>query len=353
MGAWQFYAVKKTLLTTLVHTIFRKTRVLLVRAGACAGLSLLLVQHALAIGTAVGTIIENTATVDFVFVNSAERVVSNTITFRVAERIDVVVTPQSGQVVVLPNSTARSLLFTVTNTGNGTETYQLAINSLVAGDDFDPIPSLPDPVFFDTDGSGDFSTGDVAYVPGGNDPILLADESVDVLLVNDIPGGLTNGDLGRSELIATAATGSGVPGTVYAGLGDGGTDAVIGTTGGAATEFGEYLVEDLTINVVKTQAVMDPSGGTDAIVGATITYTITVEVVSVGTATLSSVADLIPSWTTFIPNSITLNGLAISDAIDGDAGEYDITGAPTVVVRLGDLTLADGIQTVVFQVTID
>jgi hypothetical protein len=34
-------------------------------------------------------------------------------------------------------------------------------------------------------------------------------------------------------------------------------------------------------------------------------------------------------------------------------GELDSSGAPTVIVRLGDLTLADGIQTVEFQVTID
>ncbi|MCH7538594.1 MAG: hypothetical protein IID57_12145 [Proteobacteria bacterium] len=113
-------------------------------------MTLALTQHAFAVGTVVGTIIENTATVDFVFVNSAERVVSNTVTFLVAERVDVVVTPQSGQVVVLPNGTARSLLFTITNTGNGTETYQLAINSIVVGDDFDPIPALPNSIFFDT-----------------------------------------------------------------------------------------------------------------------------------------------------------------------------------------------------------
>ena len=313
----------------------------------------MLAQHALAVGVAVGTVIENTATVDFVFVNSAETVVSNTTTFQVAERIEVIVTPQSGQVVVLPDDTARSLLFTVTNTGNGAETFQLAINSIVAADDFDPIPALPDSIFFDTDSSGDFSTGDVAYVPGGNDPVLLADQSIDVLLVNDIPATVANGDLGRSELTATSATGTGAPGTVYAGLGDGGADAVIGITGGEATEFGEYIAEDLTINVIKTQVVVDPMGGTEAIAGATITYTVTVEVVSIGTATLSSVADLIPTWTTFVPNSITLNGLAISDATDGDAGEYDITGAPTVVVRLGDLTLVDGLQTVGFQVTID
>ena len=98
---------------------------------------------------------------------------------------------------------------------------------------------------------------------------------------------------------------------------------------------------------------MDPSGGTEPIPGATITYTITVEVISTGTALTSFVDDPIPTWSSFVPNSITLNGLAISDATDGDAGEYDITGAPTVVVRLGDLTQADGLQTVVFQVTID
>ncbi len=302
-----------------MQLIKRRAGVFLVHASACAGLTLLLFQHALAVGTAVGTTIENTATVDFVFVNSSETVVSNTGTFLVAERIDVVVTPQSGQVVVLPNDTARSLLFTVTNTGNGTETYQLAINSIVVADDFDPIPLLPDSIFFDTDGSGDFNTGDVAYVPGGNDPILLADQSVAVLLVNNIPAVVTNGELGRSELIATATTGSGVPGTVYAGLGDGGTDAVIGTTGGEATEFGEYLVEDLTINVVKTQSVIDPSGGIDPITGATITYTIMVEVVTVGTATLSSVADVAVSSLRPSSPSVTIAGMSLTSNTSTDS----------------------------------
>jgi hypothetical protein len=43
----------------------------------------------------------------------------------------------------------------------------------------------------------------------------------------------------------------------------------------------------------------------------------------------------------------------MSDATDTDDGELDTTGAPTVVVRLGDLTQADGQQTVTFSVTID
>lgn len=306
-----------------------------------------------AAGTAVGTLIENTASVDFTQAGAQQTTTSNTVSFLVAERIDVVVTPQSGQVVVSPGDVDRALLFTVTNTGNGTETFILGFNSNIVGDDFDPIPALPDSIFFDTDNSGDFNVGDVAYAAGTNDPMLDADESVDVLLVNDIPGSVADGHLGRSELQATAATGSGAPGLVFGGQGDGGVDAVLGTTGGTAAAFGEYLVDDVTINVVKSQAVADPMGGTAPVVGATITYTIAVEVVSAGTATAATINDVVPTWSTFLPNSITLNGTAITDATDGDAGEFDLTGAPAVVVRLGDLTQADGLKSIVFQVTID
>ncbi|MDJ0793453.1 MAG: hypothetical protein QNI98_04340 [Woeseiaceae bacterium] len=310
-------------------------------------------DRALAAGTAVGTLIENTAVVDFVQGGAQQQVVSNTVSFVVAERIDVVVTLQSGQVVVSPNGVDQALLFTVTNTGNGSEVFGLAMNSVVSGDDFDPVPAVPDSIFFDTDGSGDFNAGDVAYGAGVNDPLLTADESVDILILNNIPGTVANADIGRSELTATASTGSGAPGTVYAGQGDGGVDVVVGTTGATATVSGEYLVDDVAINVVKSQVVNDPNGGNEPIVGATITYTITVEVISTGTATAAVINDPIPTWSTYEPGSITLNGATLTDAIDGDTGEYDVSIAPTVVVRLGDLTQADGLQTIVFQVTID
>ena len=82
-------------------------------------------------------------------------------------------------------------------------------------------------------------------------------------------------------------------------------------------------------------------GGNEPIVGATLTYTITVVVKSAGTATDSTIRDVIPTYSVFVPNSITLNGNAVSDAMDLDAGEYDTTGVPAVVVRLGDLTQGD------------
>ena len=308
--------------------------------------------HAWAAGTPAGTVIDNIATVSFDLAGTNITQDSNLVSVTVVERVDVVVTLQSGQVLVAANDTARSILFTVTNTGNGTETFQLAINSVLAGDDFDPVPAVP-AIYFDSDASGDFTIADVAYVPGSNDPVLLADEAVDVLIVNDIPGTVVNGNLGRSDLTATSGTGTGAPGDTLVGLGDGGVDAVIGSTGGEATVFGEYLVSDVQLSIVKSVAIADPFGGSEPTPGATLTYTIAIEVLNSGTATGATFSDPVPALTTFVANSISLNGGNLTDGIDVDGGELDTSGAPTVVVRLGDLTQADGIQTVVFAVTID
>ena len=322
------------------------------RTFLCVSTLLAISAAAGAAGTPVGTVIQNTATVDFDLAGTPIRLQSNTTTITVAERVDVAVTLQSPQVLVAANDTNRAILFTVTNTGNGSETFALAIESVLTGDDFDPVPAAL-PIYFDTDGSGDLNAGDQVYTPGGNDPVLAADASIDVFIVNDIPGTVVNGDIGLSQLTATSLTGTGAPGTEYAGLGDGGVDAIIGSSGGEDADSGEYLVSDIAVNVFKTQAVADPFGGNEAIPGATLTYTIAVDVTTAATATASVLRDAIPTYTSYVPNSITLNATGLSDAIDADAGEFDSTGTPTVIVRLGDLTQADGVQTVEFQVTID
>lgn len=305
-----------------------------------------------AAGTPVGTVIENTASVTFDLAGSPTTIQTNTTTLTVVERIDVVVTLQSGQVLVAANDTDRALLFTLTNTGNGSETFTLSIDNTDASDDFDPVASSSG-IYFDTDSSGDFTVGDQEYIAGTNDPALAADESIDVFLVNDIPATVVNGNLGRSRILVASDTGTGAPGTVFAGAGDGGVDAVAGPTEGDSEATGEYLVSDVQINVSKSQVVDDQFGGNQPVPGATVTYTITVEVVGGGTATASAVSDPIPTFTAFTPGSMTLNAAPLTDAVGDDAGDYDTSGAPTVVVRLGDITAADGVQTVEFQVTID
>jgi uncharacterized repeat protein (TIGR01451 family) len=321
---------------------------------AAAGLLLLCSGSTFAAGTPAGTAIENTATVNFDLAGTPISLTSNTTSITVVERIDVMATLRSGQVQVAANDTDQALLFTVTNTGNGPETFSLAIDSVIGGSDFDPTPSLPDSIYFDTDNDGIFnSVNDTPYVPGNNDPNLAADESVDVFLVNDISGTVVNGDIGQSELTATSLTGTGIPGTEYPGQGVGGADAIIGTTSGEAADVGEYLVSDVMLDVIKSQLVSDQFGGTQPVPGATITYTVTVEVLSTGTATASVLGDPIPANSTYVASSITLNGAGLSDAADADVGEIDNSGPPTVIVRLGDLTLGSGLQTVTFQVTIN
>lgn len=310
-------------------------------------------SRALAAGVPAGTVIENTATVTYELAGVEVSVDSNPTSITVAERIDVVVTRQSPQLQVQPGETNRALLFRVTNTGNGTEAFQLVLDSNVAGSDFNPVPASTS-IYFDTDASGDLTPGDTAYQEGVNDPDLAPDASVDVFIVNDMPpSGPVNGDIGLSQLTANALTGTGLPGQSFAGQGDGNTDAVLGISGGSAAETGEYVIAGVEISVVKAQVVDDPFGGNEPVPGATVTYTVTVEVTSAGTATAAVFRDVVPEFTTYSPGTIVLNGAPLTDVADADAAELDSSSAPTVVVRLGDLTQADGPQVIEFRVTID
>lgn len=310
-------------------------------------------QVSAAEGTIAGTDIENTAVVSYEVVGTPQTISSNTVTLTVAEVLDVDVTLLSGPVSVVSGAGTQELLFVVTNTGNGTEAFVLAIDNALSGDDFDPVESTPAAIYFDTDGSGDFSADDIPYTPGINDPVLAPDASIDVLLVNDIPAALADGAIGLSELSAAALTGTGAPGDRFPGDGDGGIDAVVGTSGADDAISGQYVLSDIQLAVVKSATVLDPFGGTDPVPGAAITYRIVVTPTGSQTATNTVIADPIPANTSYVPESITLNGGALTDAADADAGAYTAAPTPEVSVSLGDLIETDGVQTIEFTVTID
>jgi uncharacterized repeat protein (TIGR01451 family) len=318
-----------------------------------AALSLGASYGARAVGTAAGTNIQNAAQVTYTVAGVSATTSSNTVSVGVAEILDAVVTIASATVTAGPGAAQQELVFTLTNTGNGPESFSLgALSAGVAGDDFDPVLATP-AIYFDTDGSGDLSAPDVAYVAGTNDPVLAADATVRVLVVNNIPAGVIDGNRGRSELTARAATGVGAPGAVFTGAGAGGLDAVAGATGGDATLFGEYLIAGLQLTAVKSQTVVDQFGGARALPGARINYQIVVTAVGAGMAGAAAFIDLVPTSTTYVAGSLELNSATLSDGADADAGQFATTPAPEVRVNLGDLTSASGPQTIEFAVTIN
>lgn len=323
-------------------------------AFACLGLLALCAggERAHAAGAPAGTQIDNTAQVSYDLGAASLTTSSNTVSLRVAEVLDVVVTVQTPSVSVSPGTGNQALLFRVTNTGNGPETFRLGMLSAIGGDDFDPVPAAS-AIYFDTDASGTLTPADVPYAPGVNDPALAADGFVSLLVLNGIPAALPNAARGLSRLTAEARTGTGAPGTVFAGAGEASTDAVVGTSGADGEGTGEYLVADLALSAVKSATVSDPFGGARPVPGAQVVYQIVVTPSGTGTATGAVVTDPIPLRTRFVPGSLRLNGAPLSDAADADAGSYLAAPAPSVRVALGNLTQASGPQTVAFAVTIE
>ena len=77
-------------------------------------------------GTPAGTDIQSTAQVSYTVSGVALTASSNTSSLIVAEILDAVVTIASSTVTVAPSTSQQELVFTVTNTGNGSETFNLA-----------------------------------------------------------------------------------------------------------------------------------------------------------------------------------------------------------------------------------
>jgi uncharacterized repeat protein (TIGR01451 family) len=311
-------------------------------------LGLWLPGSALAIGAPANTPISNTAQATFTDPDGQPRTVnSNTATLRVDELLgSVVVSNDAGNVGVLSPDNDRPLSFSVTNPGNGSEAYSLAFNASLGGDQYDPSDVR---IYLDN-GNGIFEPGiDTLYAPGVNDPVLAPDQSRVVFVTADTPAGRAVGDTGAVRLTATAVTGSGAPGTTFAGQGTGGVDAVVGATTATANAQGAYIVSQTQSTLTKTQSVSDPFGGNRPIPGAVITYTITMTLSGTGTITGAQIDDSIPANTTYVAGSLTLDSVAQTDAVDADAGRF--TGA-AIAVTLGSVP-APATHTVTFQVRIN
>ncbi|MBE9536349.1 MAG: DUF11 domain-containing protein, partial [Proteobacteria bacterium] len=132
-----------------------------------------------------------------------------------------------------------------------------------------------------------------------------------------------------------------------------GLDAVIGTSGGTSSVIASYVVSNTVVTVGKAAVVSDLSGGSDPLTGATISYTLTVTVTGGGIATGIVITDPIPANTTYTGGTLQLDGAALSDVADVDAGDVGYTTANTVTLSLGNVAGGAPVQTITFDVTIN
>ena len=313
-----------------------------------------------AAGTAAGTSIVNTASVSYTDPGGTPTTVpSNTSTIAVDEILDVtVVANNAGNLPVNTPASNQVLSFTVTNTGNGPETFELSFDAAVAGDNFNPANVR---IYIDTDGNGAFDPlVDTLYVAGTNDPALTgsgaATDSVVVFLVSDIPSSLTDGNIGLVRITAEALTAQGTPGsdvagTVFAGSGQGGTDAVVGSTTAEAVVQNGYIVRQVAATFTKSAVVLDQFGGSNPIPGATITYTLTFTATGTGTLTNVKLEDTIPSGTTYQAGTIELDTVGLTDIAADDEGFF--SGTKVEVIPSSGSVTAPATHVVTFDVKIN
>ena len=302
---------------------------------------------ALAGGVTAGTLIENTATANFEEAGTSRSVDSNTVTVLVDELLDVTVTSLDTGPITARRGDA-VLSFEVTNPGNGPEAFLLTPEAAVAGNDFDvTVRGLA----IDTNGNGTYDEGIDQILTGPlTTPVLAPDARVTVFVLVTVPDAAADGDTSNVQLTAAAATGNGTPGTSFAGQGQGGGDAVVGSTGALANARGQLNSAVASVQLVKSVSLRDPFGGTSAVPGSVATFTIEARVSGSGSVGNLVVTDAIPAGTTYVPGTLALDAGALSDAADTDAGTA--SDASGISVTLGSVAAGTN-RSVTFDVTID
>lgn len=300
-----------------------------------------------ATGTLAGTLIQNTANATYSSGSGTTTIQSNTVTVKVDQVIGVAVTALTSTPVTIGASTS-VLMYQVTNTGNGTDSFDLTGAPNVSGNAFNATLQT---VAIDTNGNGIYDPGvDTVITNGAASQAMAPDASIKVFLIVAAPATATDAQTSQVRLTGTSVTGSGTPGTLFAGKGVGGVDAVVGASGGTANALAGLIASLATVTLTKSATVADPYGGTNPVPGALVTYSILAHVTGSGTANSLQVTDSFPAGTTYQAGTMTLAGTVLTDVADGDAGTATQTG---ITVQLGNLVGGSADKTITFKVKIN
>jgi hypothetical protein len=348
---------------------------------AAAAIAIALPGLAEAAGTASGTSIGNSATVNYQVGGVPQTAVTTgpTATFVVDNKVNLTVT-KTGDATVIPGSTKQALVYTVVNNGNTAQRYALSatngagivMNNVAIYRDNGSTPNAWDAT-------------DTLYVDASTFGNIAADGSLTILIVSDTPAGATNGQTSDYNLMATTVdAGTTTVTTQTAGAGTLlGVDVVFADIAGSAagdiardgrhSSSGRYTVSAATVTITKTSAIYsDPFNLTTnpkAIPGAVITYTVTVSnAVGGSNATSVSITDSLaaeigagrlafrPQFndgvtvTCTAVQGIVVNGTCNSNAADADNGDWNV-GSSTVTVS-GLTVNAGATATIKFQVVV-
>lgn len=324
------------------------------RAAGIAGCSLVALSvtapfanSAHATGVLAGTLIENTATATYQSGSTTGSVTSNKVTVKVDELLDVAVATLSTAPATASSEPA-VLIYAVTNSGNGPEAFNLAADPKISGNGFDGTIKS---VVLDSNSNGFYDPGVDTVLTAGAlaTPVLSPDKSVKVFVLVDLPAGASDAQTSQVRLTATSQTGSGTPGTSFAGKGEGGGDAVVGLTTASANSLAALIASLANITLTKSATILDPFGTAKPVPGAVVTYSLAAKVTGSGTLDGLHVVDTIPDGTTYVPGSLKLDASVLTDGADGDAG---VGGSSGIDVTLGKIT-GGTTRTVAFSVKIN
>ena len=357
------------------------------RLAAVAGAAVLMLagtDAAYAVGTSAGKEIANTAQATFDIGGVAQTpVASAPAIVYVDELLDAtVVFDNAGPVAVSSPQTGAIMQFTLTNSGNGTESFRLIADDSIAGADFDPVLNQ---IYLESNGLAGLQTGpggDDPYVIGSNDPQLAADAVQVVYVEANIPinGGqndqgliqvraISNTLYGLTGLDDPNAPGYPAVGTPYVGAGDlddtggGNVTAVVGTSNDITNLVlrgeGAFQVSAAVVALAKaTTNRLDPFGGTTLVPGTILTYQIDVTVNGGGTAESLVVTDALPADLEYQTGTLVVSALPAGEDQDDDFAPIgtDNTGfdtnTDTLSVNLGDVIGGGGAITIEFQAMI-
>jgi len=313
-----------------------------------------------AAGTTAGTVVDNSASLTYtVGAVTQTAVASNTDSFLVDRKIDVIIAVTNSPLTTAPGTTQAELVFQVANQGNDGETWQFSLVDN-AGDDFD-VDTVADCHLFD--GASDLGVFT-------KDVVFNKDENKTLSVKCDIPLTATNG---QSAEVFLTATIQGRPNNA----GDADNQATVQNVyaeaisengdplnDGKYTKGGTYFIEAPVVDLTKLSCVLSDGVTTTAanakrIPGATVIYMFDVNNTGTTAASALTITDAIDTVTLdygtianvkILTDSATPCVCTNGTAATGTAGAN--TGATPNVTITGATVAADRHTCVSFEVDI-